>query len=516
MSGVDLTRGVLFATATGLVLLHACAGAEAPAPFAQDAAFASDSRAAELYARYCAACHGTDGSGAPEVSGLFYPRIRAFSGGEFHLVSTDNGVPSDRDLIAVIKNGMPGSAMPPFAWMSDRDLADLARHVRQLAVEGLVPELMSLATIRGEELTEEQARSKAIERTTPGQPIEIGRPAVPTSETLDYGRRLYVQNCAACHGTDGKGLRAFTWPDLIDVQWARDLTKGMLRGGDSHEAIETRIRAGMPGATMPPTNLGAGGTAALVAYVRTLIPEGATDKYIRQRQVIPVRRVDTLPADPESSLWNQHPEVRVALAPMWWREGSVTEAWITALHDGDEIAVRLRWRDESRDDRVLGHLHPDGAALQISDGVNPPIFGMGARDHAVDIWHWKAFSPDDIIGLSDFLGSQAHASGLADVPTYLPAPGVVRPRQRGEAVRVGGVDSIREAMDRGEAILALPSWNDGEWRVHFAHPMGSTGSDIELTPGADIVIALGIWNGGAGDAGGQKSISIWHQLRIDR
>ena len=83
-------------------------------------------------------------------------------------------------------------------------------------------------------------------------------------------------------------------------------------------------------------------------------------------------------------------------------------------------------------------------------------------------------------------------------------------------MQVGGVDTVQEAVDRGEAILALPSWSDDEWRVLFSQPMGSTGTGIELTPGTDIVVALGIWNGGAGDAGGQKSISIWHDLRIER
>lgn len=50
----------------------------------------------------------------------------------------------------------------------------------------------------------------------------------------DTGRQLFGDNCAACHGRDGRG--GANYPDLTDGDW--------LWGG-SHEAIETTLRVGI-------------------------------------------------------------------------------------------------------------------------------------------------------------------------------------------------------------------------------------------------------------------------------
>src|SRR5262245_30407222 len=47
------------------------------------------------YQKQCAACHGATGEGNGEASYLLYPRPRDFTSGEFRLVSTWEGVPTD-------------------------------------------------------------------------------------------------------------------------------------------------------------------------------------------------------------------------------------------------------------------------------------------------------------------------------------------------------------------------------------------------------------------------------------
>ncbi|MBO9663013.1 cytochrome-c oxidase, cbb3-type subunit III [Dokdonella sp.] len=61
-------------------------------------------------------------------------------------------------------------------------------------------------------------------------------------EATRMGHRLFVDNCAACHGLDGRGNHAVGAPDLTDQDW--------LWGGSS-EAILTSILDGRRG-TMPP------------------------------------------------------------------------------------------------------------------------------------------------------------------------------------------------------------------------------------------------------------------------
>jgi cytochrome c oxidase cbb3-type subunit 3 len=74
------------------------------------------------------------------------------------------------------------------------------------------------------------------------------------------GERLYLNNCAQCHGTDARGSRGF--PNLTDADW--------LYGGEP-EAIKTTITGGR-NAMMPPfaATLDGEQVRDVVQYVRSL------------------------------------------------------------------------------------------------------------------------------------------------------------------------------------------------------------------------------------------------------
>lgn len=77
----------------------------------------------------------------------------------------------------------------------------------------------------------------------------------------DIGQRLFLNNCAQCHGSDAGGGKGF--PNLRDADW--------LHGGDP-ATIETSIRQGRNG-VMPPMADAIGGEVAIPAmvnYVRSL------------------------------------------------------------------------------------------------------------------------------------------------------------------------------------------------------------------------------------------------------
>ncbi|MFO1427791.1 MAG: cytochrome-c oxidase, cbb3-type subunit III [Steroidobacteraceae bacterium] len=77
---------------------------------------------------------------------------------------------------------------------------------------------------------------------------------------LAVGRNLFANNCAACHGSDGRGATGF--PNLTDADW---------KWGGAPEAIETSIRDGRNGVMTPWGEvLGAKGVDDVVAYVLTL------------------------------------------------------------------------------------------------------------------------------------------------------------------------------------------------------------------------------------------------------
>jgi cytochrome c oxidase cbb3-type subunit 3 len=60
------------------------------------------------------------------------------------------------------------------------------------------------------------------------------------TQAMAIGQRLYINNCAACHGSDAKGSKGF--PNLTDTDW--------LYGG-GHDTIKQTITEGRQG-NMPP------------------------------------------------------------------------------------------------------------------------------------------------------------------------------------------------------------------------------------------------------------------------
>jgi cytochrome c oxidase cbb3-type subunit 3 len=81
-----------------------------------------------------------------------------------------------------------------------------------------------------------------------------------TPDALAVGQKLFLNNCAQCHASDGAGSRGF--PNLTDKDW--------LWGGDG-KTIRTTIAEGRTG-TMPPFGpaLGEDGVKDVAHYVRSL------------------------------------------------------------------------------------------------------------------------------------------------------------------------------------------------------------------------------------------------------
>lgn len=75
----------------------------------------------------CVVCHGEKGDGRGQLSGQFDPRPRNFSCSE-----TIDGVP-DGQLHWIIQNGSPGTAMPPFNYLSDEEIWQLVLYLRSLS-----------------------------------------------------------------------------------------------------------------------------------------------------------------------------------------------------------------------------------------------------------------------------------------------------------------------------------------------------------------------------------------------
>jgi mono/diheme cytochrome c family protein len=504
-----------------ILLFSACTGmdsgpAHVPGPATGPSVSPNAERGRTLYEVHCVVCHGMKGDGRGEAAYLLSPLPRDFGSGRFRLVSTENGVPSQEDLVAVLRRGMPGSAMPPFEWLRADEHESLALHVRQLAEEGLVAGLRRYAQEEGEEFDEAEAREIARAQSTPGPTLDLG-PAPPESaELVARGRELYQESCAPCHGADGRARE-------VDVQWNED-------GTPTRAAIVRRLRCGLPGSPMPATELATPDDAwALASFVTSLVRPGAEERVLQRRATLAVHRARTLPLDPADEAWKRVAPAYLALMPLWWRDERIEGVELRALHDGRGISIHVSWKDPTRDDELLGtETFSDLAALQLSAEPDPHLFAMGAAGRVVDLWIWKAAwerereGARDVVDRYPNLSADLHGHQPADAaPLFLTAralgnPAAVELRaSAGEELTAQGLGTVAPRSAAEPSFRARGEWRDGSWSVVFSRAMEVAGS-VSLAPGSRAYLAAAVWDGAATDRNGQKSITVWHVLDIER
>lgn len=103
---------------------------------------------------------------------------------------------------------------------------------------------------------QERSAQRILGRFAERDPAELAL----DQEAVAIGRNLFANNCAACHGSDGRGGSGF--PNLVDADW--------LWGG-SPELIRASIYEGRVGAMAPWADvLGEQGLDDAVAYVMIL------------------------------------------------------------------------------------------------------------------------------------------------------------------------------------------------------------------------------------------------------
>jgi mono/diheme cytochrome c family protein len=350
------------------------------------------SRGQQLYVKWCAGCHGVEGRGDGPAAERMMPKPRDFTQALYQIRTTPSGaLPTDADILHVIDNGMPGTAMPGWG----KKLSSAERRE-------LLPVLKSF--------------SRFFETEPVPEPYRIGRPPGVSAEGLAEGRRIYEEiECWKCHGEAGRGdgtssptLR----DDADDPIRAADLSESWnFNGGGSVEAIFTRLRSGLDGTPMPTFSdlidsnvLTEEQLWRLAQYVRSLAPERPPTV----REVLRAVRVEgPLPASPDDSAWNgverfYFPLVGQIIVPTRWFTPRVDGVFVQAMHNGEELALRLVWHDPSRSPdpawlewqtAVLQTLYadaestptagprPDAFAVQfpprIPEGTQRPYFLMG-------------------------------------------------------------------------------------------------------------------------------------------
>ncbi len=436
-----------------------------------------------VYERYCWWCHGRDGAGDGPAAPYLSPPPRDFTYGLYKWKSTpfDEITPSHGDFLKMLTgggsgaggSGLSGTAMPGWEKTLTRE--------EKNAVISYIKAFSGL-----EEPEEGEIDTSLVEKVT-------GKAA------LSRGRKLFKDNCAECHGSEGRGDgRKKLKDDFGSRTWPRNLTKPWtFRAGAKAEDIYRRITTGIQGTQMPsfadPASrkvLSDQDRAVLARYVTTL---AAPYKRLGVERVIKAMRVEgTLPDDPQDPLWKKAPYSSFAVFPQLVMKErhftpTIDSLSVKALYKGQEVALLIEWDDRTRSvpgDREAeklaeGRLYRDGAAIEFParprPGRRPPL-AMGSSGEPVMIWFW-----------------QGPAAGGAE---------------RTSLMRARGAGSMRLIPVKGTSDLgARGRYDNGTWRVMMRGALPLKGGGVKgrgLLP-----VAFSLWDGSNGEHGSRHELTAW-------
>ncbi len=492
------TKGTMYQSAGSIprwmplaVLLAAASALTVGGLSAQD----GDNLGQVTYDRWCAGCHGVDGTGDGDGAGYMLPRPRDFTQALYQIRTTASGaLPTDEDILNIIDRGMPGTTMPGWEELLSGD-----------EKEALVEYLKTF--------------SRFFSPDEVPQPLDFGSATRVNDEVLAEGQAQYQAiECWQCHGDGGRGDGESS-PTLVDDGdfpiRAADLTKNWLfNGGGDVEDIYRRLRTGLDGTPMP--NFGDIIEAGVITddqlwaishYVRSLAPEDPPGITEVVRGVL--FEGVPLPSSVDDEAWEGVERAylplvgQIIVMPRWF-DPRVVGVWVQAAHDGGSVAVRVSWSDpnNSPDPRwadwksqVISLMQPkegdppdEGPTpdqlvvqfpMQMPEGMERPFFLGGDNRRPVYLWQWQSDREDALEGEARGLGTEAFQS-------------------------------------EGRDLTLDVSHADGQWQVMFTRSLVTEDEgDLDFVIGEAIPMALFAWDGDNGESGTRGAVSSWYFLFLE-
>jgi mono/diheme cytochrome c family protein len=266
-----------------------------------------------LFRQHCAHCHGITGDGAGPTAAFLIPYPRDYRQGKFKFKATERAEkPTDFDLERILRDGIPGTAMPSFTLLASDEIAALVEYVKYLSMRGESEMTMNFLVYDQEEPLElnhsflvEQVLQPVATTWTSSQEKVIATATPPVADTPEKHKALLAAGaelfkggraqCTKCHGPTamGDGSEEALFDDWNkdkkpnELAWwllpkqklnPRNLRTGVYRGGRSPADLYRRIYAGINGTPMPGAGPAPGNPGTLkpeeiwqiVFYVRSL------------------------------------------------------------------------------------------------------------------------------------------------------------------------------------------------------------------------------------------------------
>ena len=434
----------------------------APALVAAQAGDANAGKA--VYELKCLGCHGQKGDGKGPAAELLSPPPRDFTSGIYKIRTTAGKSPSDQDLFRIITDGMPGTSMPSWAVLPEKERWNLVAYVKAFAADKF---------------------------KEPTKKADLPKEVSSSAESIKRGKEMFEAiECNKCHGTEGRA----DGPSRAELkdEWGHPIAPANLtkrwnfRGGHSRTDIATRLAVGVLGTPMPtfidsvekPEDIW-----HLTNYILSLGPE--SPGYATLVTVTAVS--DAIPDDPNADYWtkltpNNIPLMGQVIVDPRNFNPSVDLVSVRAVYNDKEIAFHLTWDDPTQSAEDAGKkLYADGISLQFppqpSSGSERPYLLMGDSSDAVYLLRWE--------------NGKGVTEATANGPTKIAA--------------------IQGTEATGKAVYA-----NGQYRLIVRRPLVSKSeARPTFTPAVFMPVAFQAWDGGAGEGGTKMSLTSWYYLRLE-
>jgi DMSO reductase family type II enzyme heme b subunit len=373
-------------------------------------------------------------------------------------------VPSDQDIFNVITHGMPGTSMPGWAVLPDKDRWNLVAYVKTFAGDKLKD------APKKQDLPKEVASSEA---------------------SIKRGKEMFEAiECNKCHGTEGRADGP-SRPELKD-EWGHSIKPANLakrwnfRGGATRQDIAMRLATGVLGTPMP-AFLDSVEKPEDIWHLTNYIASWGGESPNPATLLTVTSVTEAIPDDPDAEFWKKRPGQNVLLMgqvivdPRNFNP-SVDMISLRAVYNDKEVAFHLTWDDPSQSAPDGKEVFADAVSLQFPPGPPPagterPYFLMGDASDAVYLLRWE--------------------NGKGAIEASASGPAKVTPLDGSEA--------------SAKSVFA-----QGQYRVVIKRPLTAKG-DTRATfkPAVFTPVAFQAWDGGAGETGPKMSLTSWYYLRLE-